>query len=120
LGADAQGQKVLCDVKTINRSDVEVDRFKSGGVGTTKEHLDASFFGKLKSDLEYAKRQMLAYDLDSAVRKIAYVIVNYDDNQHECGDLYENQIAQFSANNPIPDLEVESDIKPPFYTATGV
>ncbi len=120
LGADAQGQKVLCDVKTINRSDVEVDRANSGGVGTTKEQLDAGFFRKLKSDLEYAKKQMLAYDPDKAMRKIAYVIVNYDDNLHECGNLYESQISQFRANNPIPDLEVEFDIKPPFYTATGV
>jgi hypothetical protein len=120
LGAEAQGQKVLCDVKTINRSDVEVRRANGGGVGTTKVQLDDGFFRKLKSDLEYAKTQMLAYDPDTAVRKIAYVIVNYDDNLHECGDLYENQIAKFKANNPIADLEVEFNIKPPFYTATGV
>lgn len=120
LGADAQGRKVLCDVKTINRSDVEVHRANSGGVGTTAAQLDAGFFRKLTSDLEHAKTQMLAYDPASAVRKIVYVVVNYDDNLHECGDSYWNQIAQFTSDNPIPDLEVEFDIKPPFYSATGV
>jgi hypothetical protein len=119
LGAGLQGQKVLCDVKTINRSDVEVGRSLSGGVGTIKEQLDAGFFRKLKSDLEHAKKQMLTYNPDSTVKKIVYVIVNYDDNLHEYGDTYRSQIAQFIANNPVPDLEVEFDIKPPFYGATG-
>jgi hypothetical protein len=63
---------------------------------------------------------MLAYNPDSAVRKIAYVIVNFDDSLHEYGDRYGSQIAEFMATNPISDLEVQLDIKPPFYAATGI
>jgi hypothetical protein len=117
LGADAERRKVLCEVKTINRSDDEVHRASTGGVRTTKQQLDAGFFSKLKSDLEHAKKQMSAYD--NFARKIVYVIVNYDDHLHECGDLYGSQIAEFMANNPISDLEVEFDIKPPYYGAKG-
>ena len=120
LGAYAQGRKVLCEVKTINPSDAEVHRANTGGVGTTKQQLDAGFFRKLKSDLEHAKAQMLVHDPDNVARRIVYVIVNYDDLLHECGDLYRSDIAQFMANNPISDLEVEFDIKPPFYVTMGV
>jgi hypothetical protein len=67
--------------------------------------------------LEHAKAQMVAYGQDGAARKIAYVVANYDDSLHEYGDLYRLQIAQFMTDNAIPELEVEFDIKPPFYSA---
>lgn len=117
LGADAQGHKVLCDVKTINISDKEIDRRRSGGVGTSTDQLGSGFLGKLKSDLERAKAQMLAYDPECTVRKIAYVVVNYDDGLHEYADRYWLQITHFMTENPIPDLEVEFDIKLPFHSA---
>lgn len=63
---------------------------------------------------------MLVHDPDNVARRIVYVIVNYDDLLQECGDLYRSDIAQFMANNPISDLEVEFDIKPPFYVTMGV
>jgi hypothetical protein len=78
------------------------------------------FWRRPRTSRFHSHRKRAARIASSENVKIAYVIVNYDDNLHECGDLYENQIAQFSANNPIPDLEVEFDIKPAFYTATGV
>jgi hypothetical protein len=63
LGAtDPNGRKVLCDAKTINISDIEVARRRSGGVGTSTDQLDCGFFTKLKSDLQKAKAQMVAYD----------------------------------------------------------
>jgi len=39
---------VLCDAKTINRSDDEVDRFISGGVGTSTLHLTEQLLDKLR------------------------------------------------------------------------
>jgi hypothetical protein len=117
LGADAQGCKVLCDVKTINISEKEIDRRRSGGAGCSTDQLDNGFLNKLKSDLEYAKAQMLAYDSDSATRKIAFVVLNYDDGLHEYADRYWPQITQFLVANPIIDLEYQFDIKPPFYSA---
>ena len=88
LGADAHGRKVLCDVKTINISDKEVGRRRCGGVGTSTDQLDTGFLGKLKSDLERAKTQMLSHDPDGVARKIVYVVVNYDDGLHEYADRY--------------------------------
>jgi hypothetical protein len=118
LGAtDAHGRKVLCDAKSINISDREVARRRSGGVGTSTDQLDSGFLMKLKCDLEYAKAQIVAYDQNGATRKLAYVVVNYDDSLHEYDDLYQHQIAQFIKDNPIPELEVVFDIKPSFSSA---
>jgi hypothetical protein len=117
LGADAEGHKVLCDVKTINVSEEEVERRLTGGVGKSTSELDRGFFDKLKSDIDHAKVQMVIFNPDNAVRKIAYIVVNYDDYLHEYADRYWPQIVQFIANYPIHDLEVEFDIKPPFSLA---
>jgi len=120
LGADDfEGRTLLCDVKTINISDNEVRRRQSGGVGTSSNRLDIGFLGKLKADLGYAKTQMLLFNSERKTRKIAFVIVNYDDNLHAYSDDYLPQIKQFLANNLPSDLEIQLDIKPPFYLAHG-
>jgi hypothetical protein len=76
---------VLCEVRTINISEIEATRRHTGGVGTTETQLSAGFFTKLASDLAEAKAQMDAYDANPGVKKIAYVIVNFDDALHACG-----------------------------------
>jgi hypothetical protein len=80
--------------------------------------LSVGLFTKLASDLAEAKAQMDAYDASPGIKRIAYVIVNFDDLLNECGDLYRGQIDQhMKANNPAPDLDVVFDVKPPFYAA---
>jgi hypothetical protein len=119
LGADdPQGGKVLCDVKTINISKDEADRRRFGDVGTSSNRLTSGFLGKVKADLEYAKAQMVGFNRDSNVRKIVFIVVNYDDSFHEYADDYWPQIKQFLSDNPIPDVEVHFDIRPPFYMAS--
>src|SRR5712672_184938 len=43
---------------------------------------------KLTSDIETAKNQMAAYDADNSIRRIVYIIVNFDDNLHQYDDDY--------------------------------
>jgi hypothetical protein len=117
LEASLDSVKVLCEVKTINISEIEAERRHSGGVGTSTDRLEQGFFNKLTSDLSRAKGQMLAYGADSTTRKIAYVVVNFDDSLGEYADRYQVQIDQYVAGNPVPGLEVVLDIKPPFYAA---
>ncbi len=62
---------------------------------------------------------MDAYSGDKRVRKIAYVIVNFDDRLHEYSDMYKRQIDMFLKTGAIVDLAIEFDIKPPFYAAMG-
>jgi hypothetical protein len=115
---DLQADGVLCEVKTINMSEIEADRRHSGGVGTSTDSLDEGFFRKLSADLRKAKGQMEAYGTDGGTKLIAYVIVNFDDHLHEYADSYQPQIDQYIAGDPVPGLKVVFDIKPPFYTAT--
>lgn len=118
LAAYAGSIKALCEVKTINVSEDEAQRRYTGGVGSTEAELSDAFFKKLAHDLVEAKAQMDAFDTSPNLKRIAYVVVNYDDHLHEAGDLYRRQIDRYiERGNPVPGLDVQFDIKPPFYGA---
>jgi hypothetical protein len=118
LRAYTDAMEALCEVKTINVSEIEANRRHAGSVGTIEAQLSGGFFTKLASDLAEAKAQIDAYDASPGIKRIAYMIVNFDDSLNEYGDLYRLQIEQhMKINNPAPDLDVVFDIKPPFYSA---
>jgi hypothetical protein len=107
LSAFAGAIKVLCEAKTINISDYEASRRFTGGVGSTETELSDGFLRKLCADLIEANDQMLAYDLSPGVKRIAFVVVNFDDFLHAAADLYEAQIKQYlDRSNPVPDVEI--------------
>ncbi|MHB8267486.1 hypothetical protein [Bradyrhizobium sp.] len=115
---DLQAEGALCEVKTINISEIEAHRRYSGGVGSSTDQLDEGFFRKLSSDLRKAKAQMVAYGAGQNTKHVAYVIVNFDDSLHEYADRYQRQIDRYIAGDPVPGLQVVVfDIKPPFYAA---
>ena len=117
LKASSGTAKALCEVKTINISEVEATRRHTGGVGSSGEPLSAGFFNKLASDLIEAKEQMDAYDGSPGTKRIVYVIVNFDDYLHEYSDIHRAQIDDhMKGGNPALGLDVFFDIKPPFYT----
>jgi hypothetical protein len=109
--------RVLCEVKTINVSDDEVNRLATGGVGTTRLHLKNQFFDKLSSVIRTAASQLLAFDKDLTSRRIAYVVFSFDDRIHEYADEYQKQIEAFLADASLPDVEVVLEIKPAFHSA---
>jgi hypothetical protein len=81
--------------------------------------LPAEFFNKFKSTLETARNQMTTYyPMTTEIRKIVYVIMNYDDILHEYASNYATQLEAFIATKPVPDLEIVFEVKPPFYWAT--
>jgi hypothetical protein len=76
------------------------------------------FFKTPGATLRQAKTQIDAFDANGKCKKIAYVIINYDDSLHEYGGPNRMQIEQYLAlDHPAPSLNVELDIKEPFYTA---
>jgi hypothetical protein len=118
LKADNGVERALCEVKTINMSDIEAERRATGGAGTSDDQLQIAFFNKLGSTLRQAKAQIDAYDPASVCKKIAYVIINYDDSLHEYAAPYQLMIDDYMAHtHPAPGLHVEFDIKDPYYTA---
>jgi hypothetical protein len=99
LKATQSGTSVLCEVKTINISEIEARRRVEGGVGTTEASVAQGFLDKLIHDIENAKEQMDAYSAGRPARKIAYIVVNFDDRFHEYSDMYQSQIDMFLKTN---------------------
>ena len=109
---------VLCEVKTINISEVESACRNRGSVRNTLLQLPVGFFSKLKSGLDTARNKMEVYRPGTGTMKIAYVIINYDDLLHEYAPAYAKQVNAFIATKPVRGLKISFDIKPPFYCAT--
>jgi hypothetical protein len=47
-----------------------------------------------------AKEQILAFDAKPTTKKIAYVIVNFDDHLHEYAHRYHDQIKRYISEHP--------------------
>ena len=107
---DLQGElgclKVLCEVKTINVSDDEAVARQNATTRTRADRLEPGFFEKLMSDLKKAKAQMDAYDDGTNARRIAYIVINFDDLLGEYKELYYRQIDRYLAENLVPGIEV--------------
>lgn len=112
-------KSVLCEVKTINLSEAELQRRNDGSGGSIATHLSVGFLNKLKVTLETATDQMMKYRRDNEIKKIAFVVINYDDILHEYAANYKPQLDAFVASQSNLGLRVEFDIKPPFYWATA-
>ena len=111
LQAEANGVKVLCEVKTINISNEEAcaRRQQAEGAitcGSTTDQLAPEFLNKLMCSLGKARAQMESCDGRKNARRLAYVVVDFDDPQGEYKDRYYNQIDRHLAENPIPGLEI--------------
>jgi hypothetical protein len=60
---------------------------------------------------------MDVYAGSSDAREIVYIVVNFDDSLHQYADDYKAQIDAFLSTDQSPGLEVQFDIKSPYYTA---
>ncbi|MCJ8141905.1 hypothetical protein MKI84_03160 [Ancylobacter sp. A5.8] len=117
LEAFEGSRRILCEVKTINRSDQQRETFARNEVFDVVDQLDEGFFTKLECSLNNAAKQMRAYCSEADTRRIAYVIINLDDILHEYADRYRVQLESFLVSKKPSDIEVVWDIKPPFYTS---
>jgi len=106
-GTFRDGRLVLCEVKTLNRSVKEVERFNNKEVGEIKNRLEPGFLEtKLKGAINEAKNQLTLYNADQNVRRIVYIIPNFDDLLGEYKTEYYEQIDQHLRDYIDPDLEV--------------
>jgi hypothetical protein len=121
--ADLKGrlgtESVLCEVKTINPSDDEVNARSQMTARSVQGDLPQEFFNKLTSTLKTASTQMDAYCQNAASRKFIYVILNFDDNFQEYVERYMMQLRDFCATADLPCVEIVFDVKPKFYSATS-
>ena len=91
LEAELDGARIVCEVKTLNASQVEIERRQSGGVGSGTNVLSVPFFEKLDRTVERAESQMLSYAGDGAEHTV-FFILNFDDLLGEYKADYFGQI----------------------------
>jgi hypothetical protein len=71
--------KVLCEVKTINISQDEMEFRKGRSVRRGTPPLTEGFFRKLDDDMATAKKQLYNYDPSDETMHAAYIFVQLDD-----------------------------------------
>lgn len=106
LSGILNGKQVLCEVKTINISEVESNRRNNGGILSSTDSLTSGFFTKLKFDLDQAKKQMESYDDSVDGRHIVFILINFDDFLAEYKKNYFMQIDQQLAKRFIHNLDI--------------
>jgi hypothetical protein len=92
LSAELGGQSMLCEVKTINVSDNELERRRSGMVGALQMSLDENFLKKLDATITQAITQMKAFCEDNMVTRVVFIVLTFDDIFGESSDTYFTQI----------------------------
>jgi hypothetical protein len=99
--------RVLCEVKTINISNVEV-AFRTGQVKVRSGQvaLPAEFLEKLRNTVEKAKQQLLAFDPGRAAAHLVYLNVLFDDFLGELKEAYFRQIDDDLAGTPVMDVRL--------------
>jgi hypothetical protein len=94
-------------VKTIQISEEEAQRRQAGRLGTTQAFLAEDFFGKkLRPELRHAQRQLESYHASEHGRRMAFVVVNFDDSLGEYKANYYAQIDQWLTADPIEGIEI--------------
>jgi hypothetical protein len=113
LAAAHDGTPILCEVKTINISERELHRRAAGGAGSSSVVVEEKLLEKLSRDITAAKNQMDAYNADA--RKIAYVVINFDDRAGDCAEEHLAQIENFY-RTLRSGVDLVTDVRTPFLT----
>lgn len=118
LEGTLNGQKILCEVKTINRSK-DVIKAEKKGIGYSAARLTKEFFGKISNTIKTAEEQMSSYCQDTMTLRIAYLILNFDDPFHEYAPEYIEQLRSGLPSICPKGMRLVLDVKPPFYFASS-
>lgn len=97
-------EKWLCEVKTLNRSDREIENRIGSAVRSSSDRLEDSFIsGKLMNVLSVARQQFEGHESD---RRLLIMIANFDDFLHLNVHSYLEQIGKGLAAVQLPKFDV--------------
>jgi hypothetical protein len=96
-------RQLLCEVKTINKSDDEIIRYMSNEFHTSY-FLNDGFFNKLDSAILQATDQLNQFKKDSNSILIIYLDLNFDDFSVKYSSTYHDEINGYLLQkaNPLP------------------
>lgn len=96
----------LCEVKTIQISDAEIDARINIKARSTETSLTIEFLNKLEDTLEKARRQLFSYETGNEALRVALMVLNFDDWPGEHKRAYYEQIDLHIGQRPHRDYEV--------------
>ncbi|MDO8987994.1 MAG: hypothetical protein Q7U91_00005 [Sideroxyarcus sp.] len=103
-------RKVLCEVKTLHISDLEMDRRKREKGWETERPDDRRYINflceKLKSHLCKAISQMSSYDDSYDVKRIAFIVINFDEFFSNKKAEYYSQIDRWLATDMLSGIDI--------------
>ncbi len=111
LSAMLDGRQVLCEVKTINKSQEEAERSQRTHQGEFvardgSPQVTEAFLGKLSATLEHAVEQLDGLDPERKVRRLVFVVVHFDDLVGLCQPEYFAQIDDHLLRSPVVGAEL--------------
>jgi len=94
-------ERVLCEVKTINISDKEIEfRREPSVVRNVSDQLESGFLRKLDDDIAKAKSQLESFDPNGDAQHLVYINICFDDHFGLRKDEYVQQIKQHLSQHP--------------------
>lgn len=106
LEAIMNDNPVVCEVKTINRSEEAMVARQKGLASKSLASLEPGFFKKLDSDLKKAKNQMVSHNNKPDARHIVFIVINFDDYLGEYKTNYYEEIDGHLSAMPVAEIEV--------------
>ena len=111
IEGESNSGRVLCEVKTMNISQDEVQARHEVKVRSIKNQLEQPFFGKLDSIITKAKSQLSAYDPRDEAKHCVYICICFDDLVGHYEDEYLGQIDRHLTDNPDAKVNVILRVK---------
>ena len=103
IAAFYRQEKWLCEVKTVNLSDKEIELRTGTKVRESSDRLEDSFLNtKLKCLIEQAGRQ---FENHSSERRLLIIIFNFDDSLHEFVESHLEQIQTYLIKNKTGEFD---------------
>lgn len=110
--ATCKGGKVICEIKTINTSDAEME-FRKGkevrcpnSITGTSWTLSDGCLNQIAEKIGDAEKQLKAFDASNETRRIAFIIIHFDDFLRGQPGYYFQQIGEFLRRNPVLGIRV--------------
>lgn len=105
LEADLDGQRVLCEVKTLNISEneashrrrVDEGQFEAREVSQSVQEM----LVKLSTTLEAARLQLETHDIAGGARRVIFLVIHFDDWVGDYQPEYLAQIDEHLAQRPL-------------------
>lgn len=99
--------KIICEVKTINHSDIEIDRRNKRECKEVVYQLNEGLCSQLKKIITKAKNQLNGYDPGNVLKRIVYIVVNNDDWQPEVSPTILEKIKGYVNNFVSDGIEIK-------------